>query len=78
MRTPVERVLDLGTGCGIQALHAALHSRDVVATDTSARALEFAAFNAAWLAWSSICGSDHCSTGRGPSSLIWSCRTRRL
>ena len=47
MRTPVGRVLDLGTGCGIQALHATLHSREVVATDTSARALEFAAFNAA-------------------------------
>ena len=47
MRTPVARVLDLGTGCGIQALHASLHADSVVATDTSARALEFAAFNAA-------------------------------
>lgn len=47
IRTPVDRTLDLGTGCGIQALHAARHSRAVVATDLSARALGFAAFNAA-------------------------------
>lgn len=37
---PVESVLDLGTGCGIQSLHAALHARRVVATDISARALD--------------------------------------
>ncbi|SKC75035.1 DUF7059 domain-containing protein [Krasilnikoviella flava] len=46
-RTPVGRVLDLGTGCGIQALHAARHSRQVVATDLSRRALGFARFNLA-------------------------------
>ncbi|MEL7977211.1 methyltransferase [Isoptericola sp. F-RaC21] len=46
-RTPVGRVLDLGTGCGIQALHAARHSRHVVATDLSRRALGFARFNVA-------------------------------
>jgi methylase of polypeptide subunit release factors len=46
MRTPVGRVLDLGTGCGIQALHAARHAGSVVATDISARALAFARFNA--------------------------------
>lgn len=45
MRTPVGKVLDLGTGCGIQALHASLHSREVVATDVSQRALDFAEFN---------------------------------
>ena len=44
--TPVESALDLGTGCGIQALHAARHARRVVATDISERALELAAFNA--------------------------------
>lgn len=44
-RTPVGRVLDLGTGCGIQALHAARHARHVVATDLSRRALGFARFN---------------------------------
>lgn len=40
------RTLDLGTGCGIQALHASRHSGQVVATDISARALDFARFNA--------------------------------
>jgi len=47
MRTPVGRALDLGTGSGIQALHAATHAAHVTATDISARALEFARFNAA-------------------------------
>ncbi|MET0989359.1 MAG: methyltransferase [Glaciihabitans sp.] len=46
MPVPVDSVLDLGTGCGIQALHAARHARRVVATDISERALWFAAFNA--------------------------------
>jgi methylase of polypeptide subunit release factors len=44
--TPVERALDLGTGCGIQALHASRHADTVVATDISERALELAALNA--------------------------------
>jgi methylase of polypeptide subunit release factors len=39
-------VLDLGTGCGIQAMHAARHARRVVATDISARALDIASLNA--------------------------------
>lgn len=47
VRTPAQRVLDVGTGSGVQALHATRHARSVVATDTSARALGFAAFNAA-------------------------------
>ena len=42
-----ERVLDLGTGCGVQALHALRHARQVTATDISRRALAFAGFNAA-------------------------------
>lgn len=42
-RRPVERALDLGTGCGIQTLHLATHAREVVATDISARALEHTA-----------------------------------
>lgn len=46
-RRRVARVLDLGTGCGVQALHASRHAGQVVATDISARALAFAAFNAA-------------------------------
>ena len=43
-RRPVARVLDLGTGCGVQALHAARHSGAVVATDVSRRALAMARF----------------------------------
>ncbi len=39
-------VLDLGTGCGIQAMHASRHAQQVVATDISERALWFAALNA--------------------------------
>ena len=45
MRRPVGRVLDMGTGSGIQALHASMHAREVVATDISRRALAFAEFN---------------------------------
>ena len=47
MRTPVGRALDLGTGCGVQALHLSAHVDDVVATDVNARALGLARFNAA-------------------------------
>jgi hypothetical protein len=47
MRAPVGRALDLGTGCGVQALHLATHSRAVVATDVNRRALELTRFNAA-------------------------------
>jgi hypothetical protein len=43
---PVASALDLGTGCGIQAMHAARHAERVVATDISERALALAAFNA--------------------------------
>ncbi|WP_062136440.1 DUF7059 domain-containing protein [Demequina aestuarii] len=45
VRTPRNRVLDIGTGCGIQAMHASLHADAVVATDISARALSYARFN---------------------------------
>ncbi|CAJ1584779.1 class I SAM-dependent methyltransferase [[Mycobacterium] wendilense] len=43
IRTPVARALDLGTGCGIQALHLAAHCDQIVATDTNERALALAA-----------------------------------
>lgn len=43
---PVDLALDLGTGCGIQALHAARHATRVIATDISQRALDLARFNA--------------------------------
>ena len=44
---PVESALDLGTGCGVLALHAARFARRVVATDLSPRAIAFARFTAA-------------------------------
>jgi hypothetical protein len=46
-RPQVARALDVGTGCGIQALHLATHADEVVVTDLSERALAYAAFNAA-------------------------------
>jgi len=46
LRGPVRRILDLGCGCGIQALHAARHGDVVVATDLNTRAVETTAFNA--------------------------------
>ena len=46
-RRRVGRALDLGTGCGVQALHLAGHSGTVVATDLSERALAFARFTTA-------------------------------
>lgn len=42
----VQRALDLGTGCGIQALLVARRAGAVVATDISARALAYAEINA--------------------------------
>jgi protein-L-isoaspartate O-methyltransferase len=47
IREPVGTALDLGTGCGVQALHLAGHAGRVVATDVNRRALEIARFNAA-------------------------------
>lgn len=46
-RDRVARALDVGTGCGVQALHLSGHAQTVVATDLSRRALGYAAFNAA-------------------------------
>lgn len=46
-RPQVERALDLGTGSGVQALHATTHATEVVATDISARALRYARLSAA-------------------------------
>lgn len=47
VREQVERSLDVGTGCGVQALHLARHSRQVTATDLNLRALDFARLTAA-------------------------------
>ena len=45
INNPVERALDLGTGCGIQVFHLLGHVRHVTATDISERALGFTRFN---------------------------------
>ena len=47
IRRPVVDLLDLGTGCGVQALIAADHAEHVVATDLNARAVAYARFNSA-------------------------------
>ncbi len=48
VRRAVRSALDLGTGSGVQAFLAAGHSDRVWATDSSARAIGFARFNAAF------------------------------
>ena len=47
VRSQVERALDLGTGCGVQALCLARHTDRVIATDVNRRALWFASINSA-------------------------------
>jgi methylase of polypeptide subunit release factors len=47
VRPPVGRALDVGTGSGIQALHAAQHAERVTATDVNPRALRMAALTLA-------------------------------
>ncbi|GAB4584898.1 DUF7782 domain-containing protein [Nocardia sp. IFM 10818] len=44
---PAGTVLDLGTGCGVQAIHAKSYARTVTGTDVSKRALWLAEANAA-------------------------------
>jgi cyclopropane fatty-acyl-phospholipid synthase-like methyltransferase len=47
VREPLATALDLGTGCGVQALHLAGHVARVVATDVNPRALAMTRLNAA-------------------------------
>ena len=58
IRRPVGTALDLGTGCGVQALHLSTHAASVTATDLSERALRFAATTAALngLRWELLAG----------------------
>ena len=53
VRPEVGRALDLGTGCGVQALHLAGHAGQVVATDVNPRAVRLATLTAA------LNGLDH-------------------
>ena len=46
-RPHVTRALDIGTGCGVQALHLGAHAEHITVTDISERALGYARFNAA-------------------------------
>ena len=46
VRGPVATALDLGTGCGVQALHLSRHAGRVTATDSNPRALRMAAASA--------------------------------
>lgn len=46
LRKGAKTTLDLGTGCGVLAHFASLHSDHVIATDINPHATEFAAFNA--------------------------------
>jgi methylase of polypeptide subunit release factors len=43
VRSPAGTLLDLGTGCGVQALHGSRHAGRVTATDVAPRALALAA-----------------------------------
>jgi methylase of polypeptide subunit release factors len=74
IRQPVQRVLDLGTGCGVQALHAARHARTVVGTDTSVRALRMAELN--WALNAATIGDTTISTR--PGSLLEPVRGERF
>jgi len=58
-RRPAARALDIGTGCGVQALLAARHAEHVVATDVNPRALEYTALGAA------LNSFDHVETRAG-------------
>jgi len=58
LRDPVGTALDIGTGCGVQALELSGHATAVTATDLSDRALRFAATTAALngLSWELLAG----------------------
>lgn len=46
VRRPVETALDVGCGCGVQALLAARHAKRVLAADVNPRAVNYTRFNA--------------------------------
>ena len=78
VREPFGRALDLGTGCGVQALHLAEHVRDVVATDVNERALAMTRLNAGLNEVdASTCARAACSSRSPASGSTWSSPTRR-
>lgn len=58
VRHPVGSALDIGTGCGVQALELSGHAKTVTVTDVSERALRFAATTAVLngLSWEFLAG----------------------
>ena len=56
---PVDRALDLGTGCGVQSLHLAARAAEVCATDVNPRALRLAEISCA------LSGVDNMRTREG-------------
>ena len=57
----------MGTGAGIHALLAAAHAKCVVATDTNARALNFAAMNARLNGIENVSFKQGVSSSRSPA-----------
>ena len=72
----VGSVLDLGAGCGIQALLAARHADRVVASDLNPRAVGIAAFNAALNEVAVDCVEGDLFESCAASVSTWSSRTR--
>jgi hypothetical protein len=66
IRTTVPTALDIGTGCGVQALELGAHAGRVTATDLSDRALRFAATTAALnrMSWELLAGDMVAPVGR--------------
>jgi methylase of polypeptide subunit release factors len=88
IRDRVVRALDLGTGCGVQALHLSTHADTVVATDVNRRALHIAAFNAALNGvrldlrdgslWEPVAGEEFDLVTTNPPFVISPATTERL
>ena len=68
VRGPVGRALDIGTGCGVQALHLTAHADHIVGTDVNARALAMTRLTAA-LNGIGVTGPDDDTGPAGPLEL---------
>ena len=77
VRRGVGRALDLGTGCGVQALHAGTHAGAVVATDISARALRWRRRRRSCRARRGSCARVAARPGRRRARSTWWWRIRR-